>query len=138
MFVRGGTGKGTAAQTTPCLESVCEAAILTGASWLDHTVIVGFSEFSRTALINSRGGRDHSLTNACFVLGGGIKGGQAIGASTDVAMEPQAMSLADGSVGDGEVVLPEHITMALLHDLGVDGDPFDLRVEPLKAILKDP
>ena len=110
----------------------------TGASWLDHTVIVGFSEFSRTALINSRGGRDHSLTNACFVLGGGIKGGQAIGASTDVAMEPQAMSLTDGSVGDGEVVLPEHITMALLHDLGVDGDPFDLRVEPLKAILKTP
>ena len=27
----------------------------TGSSWLDHTVIVGFSEFSRTALINVRG-----------------------------------------------------------------------------------
>jgi uncharacterized protein (DUF1501 family) len=46
----------------------------TGKTWLDHTVIVGFSEFSRTPLINVRGGRDHSLTNACFVAGGNVKG----------------------------------------------------------------
>jgi hypothetical protein len=108
----------------------------TGTSWLDHTTIVGFSEFSRTALLNARGGRDHSLLNSCFLLGAGIKGSNVVGASTDYAMDPQPMSLIDGTIGDGEVVLPEHIIMALLDDLGVDGDPFDLRVEPLKAILK--
>lgn len=108
----------------------------TGASWLDHTTIVGFSEFSRTPLINARGGRDHSLLNACFVLGAGVKGSSIIGASTDYAMEPQPVDLLTGTIGDGEVILPEHVIMALLDDLGVDGDPFDLRVEPLKALLK--
>ena len=36
-------------------------------SWLDHTTIVGFSEFSRTSMLNANLGRDHSLTNACFL-----------------------------------------------------------------------
>ena len=108
----------------------------TGTSWLDHTTIVGFSEFSRTALLNARGGRDHSLLNACFLIGGGIKGATVVGASTDYAMEPQPVDLISGLLGDGEVILPEHIIMSLLDDLGVDGDPFDLRVESLKATLK--
>ena len=43
-------------------------------SWLDHTTIVGFSEFSRTPLINASTGRDHWLNNAAFLIGGDIKG----------------------------------------------------------------
>ena len=41
-------------------------------SWLDHTIIVGFSEFSRTPLLNLNGGRDHHITNSCFLAGGSV------------------------------------------------------------------
>lgn len=111
----------------------------TGDSWLDHTTIVGFSEFCRTAMLNTRGGRDHHLLNAAFVAGAGIKGNQVVGASTDVAMMPQATDLLTGMPSQGgEVVKPEHILQALLYDLGIEGDPADLRVDPLKALLKNP
>jgi len=107
----------------------------TGASWLDHTTIVGFSEFSRTALLNGNGGRDHALTNSCFLAGAGIKPG-VVGASSDVGLLPQAIDLATGQVDPaGEVVRPEHILRALLHSIGVDDDIDDLRVDPLTALL---
>ena len=43
MFVPGGTGKGATAQTTPYLKSACEAAFLTGASWLEAGERKGFN-----------------------------------------------------------------------------------------------
>lgn len=106
-----------------------------GSSWLDHTTIVGFSEFSRTAMLNARGGRDHSLTNACFVLGAGIKGGTVVGASSDLGMTPQGMDLRTGLPApvDGEVPRPEHVLQLLLSDAGI-GDEADLRVPALEAI----
>ena len=108
----------------------------TGESWLDRTVIVGFSEFCRTPALNSDGGRDHSLTNACFLLGGGIKGGQVIGASSDVGMEPTPTNLKTGQPDrGGEIVSPEHIHRALLVHAGLTEDVADLRVEPLAALF---
>lgn len=110
----------------------------TSDSWLDHTTIVGFSEFSRTALINAFTGRDHSLTNACFLAGAGIKGGQVIGRSSDVGMMPVPLDLVTGADDpEGEIVRPEHIIQALYHDIGVNDDPADLRVEPLLPVLKN-
>jgi hypothetical protein len=39
---------------------------------------------------------------------------------------------------DGEFIYPEHIMQALFDDVGLaEGDPADLRVDPLAAILKD-
>ena len=109
----------------------------TGESWLDHTTIVGFSEFSRTSMINDRGGRDHSLTNACFLLGAGIEGGQVIGRSSDVGMAPTPTNLLSGEHDPGgEIVKPEHVIRALLHDIDVIEDVADLRVDPLVALLK--
>jgi len=108
-----------------------------GSSWLDHTTIVAFSEFSRTARINANTGRDHSLTNACLLVGGGIKGGQAIGASSDLGMEPKGVDLQTGAVSaGGEVVKPEHVLRALMVEAGITDDAADLRVEPLRALLK--
>jgi hypothetical protein len=107
-----------------------------GGTWLDRTVVVGFSEFSRTALLNSSGGRDHSLTNACFLLGGGIRGGRVFGASSDYGMNPQRMNLATGEVDEqGEIVLPEHVHRALLERVGLVDDVADLRVPALSALL---
>lgn len=108
----------------------------TSESWLDHTVIVGFSEFSRTPMLNARDGRDHSLTNACFLAGGGIKGGQVVGRSSDVGMEPMAINLSNGRPDPGgEVIRPEHILQTLLHQAGLSGDVADLRVGSIPALL---
>jgi uncharacterized protein (DUF1501 family) len=107
-----------------------------GDSWLDHTTIVGFSEFSRTPLINSRGGRDHALMNACFLLGGGIQGGQVIGASSDVGMSPQAIDLATGQVSPGGVIVrPEHVLRTLMVNAGIIDDINDLRADAITALL---
>jgi len=107
----------------------------TGSTWFDHTTIIGFSEFSRTALINANAGRDHSLTGACFVAGGGVKAG-VYGESSSVGLLPQAVDLQSGVVDpNGEVVKPEHILRALLESCGVTDDVADLRVEPYRAIL---
>ena len=109
----------------------------TGQSWMDHTVIVAFSEFSRTPLINTRGGRDHHLTNSCLVIGAGIKGDTVAGASSDVGMTPQAIDLQTGLPDPGgEVIKPEHVIRSLLADVGYTEDIADLRVDPLHAILK--
>lgn len=104
-------------------------------SWLDHTVIVGFSEFSRTPMLNVRGGRDHSLSAACFVLGAGIQGGISVGASSNRGMEPQAMNLKTGALDlGGDVPKPEHVLQTLMFNAGHENDPADLRVHPIDAI----
>ncbi|CAN0486667.1 unnamed protein product, partial [Laminaria digitata] len=109
----------------------------TGDSWLDHTVIVGFSEFSRTAMLNDREGRDHSLTNACVVAGAGIQGGRVIGASSDVGMEPLAINLQTGAPElGGETIKPEHVLQTLMHNAGYTRDSADLRVDPIEALRR--
>ena len=109
----------------------------TGNSWLDHTTIVVFSEFQRGALINAGGGRDHSLTNGCILAGAGIEGGQIIGRSSDIGMEPTPMNLTTGQWDPGgEIIKPEHIIQTLMTDVGIEGDPADLRVDPIGALLK--
>jgi uncharacterized protein (DUF1501 family) len=106
-----------------------------GDSWLDHTIILGFSEFSRTPLLNERGGRDHSLTNSCFLIGGGLRAG-TYGASSDFGMEPTAVDLATGRPDPGgEVLRPEHVITTLLHRVGVTNDPADLRAAPIAPLL---
>jgi uncharacterized protein (DUF1501 family) len=109
----------------------------TGTSWLEHTTILGFSEFCRTPTLNDRGGRDHHLGNACFLLGGGVQGGQVIGASSDVGMLPTTTNLVTGRPSpDGEVVRPEHIIQSLFHEAGMVNDGADLRVGPIPALMR--
>ena len=89
-------------------------------------------------MLNNSTGRDHALTNACFLLGGGITEGRVVGRSSDVGLSPTRVSLQTGEADpEGEVIRPEHIIQALLTDIGADGDPADLRVDPLRAILKN-
>ena len=108
---------------------------LSGDSWLDHTVIVGFSEFSRTSMLNPRDGRDHSLTNACFLAGAGIKGATVVGRSSDVGMEPMSVHLGSGQADlGGEIVRPEHVLQTLMHNAGLTEDQADLRVDPIEAL----
>ena len=109
-----------------------------GSSWLDHTVIIGFSEFSRTPMLNDNGGRDHHLTNSAFLLGGAVDGGQIIGRSSDTGMAPVPIDLDTGreNFEEGEVVLPEHIMHTLFDEVGIDPGGPDLRVRSLGSLLK--
>ena len=105
-------------------------------SWLDHTIIVGFSEFSRTPLLNLNGGRDHHITNSCFLAGGSVKGGQIIGASSDVGMEATTVDTVSGQVSpDGTILRPEHVLRTLFDEVGI-GDGPDLRVRGIDALLR--
>lgn len=65
---------------------------------LDKTLILWVGEFGRTPRINPRTGRDHypRVFNAA-IAGGGIKGGQVIGASTrdGMAVERDPVTVAD-------------------------------------------
>ncbi len=65
---------------------------------LDSTLIVWMGEFGRTPAINQNQGRDHWATAWSTVLaGGGIKGGQAVGKTSDDGMEvaDRPVSVAD-------------------------------------------
>ncbi len=105
-------------------------------SWLDHTTIIGFSEFSRTPLLNLSGGRDHHITNSCFLIGGGVRGGQVIGASTDVGMQASTVDVQTGRPSaDGEVIRPEHVLRSLFDEVGI-GDGPDLRVSGLSTLIR--
>ncbi len=78
---------------------------------LETTAVFVTGEFGRTPKINPRAGRDH-FPRAMFVLlgGGGMKGGQVIGASDDKAMGPAS--------GDG--ISPDDIAASFYHCLGID------------------
>jgi hypothetical protein len=66
---------------------------------LDDTTIVWMGEFGRTPVINAMGGRDH-FPNAwsCVLAGGGVKGGQAYGRTSDDGMKVEEKPVAIGDV----------------------------------------
>ncbi len=78
---------------------------------LEKTAVIVAGEFGRTPKINDRAGRDH-YPRAMFTVmgGGGIKGGQVIGASDDKGTGPAS--------GDG--ISPDNVIASLYHTLGID------------------
>jgi hypothetical protein len=77
---------------------------------LDRTLVMVMGEFGRTPRINENGGRDHYPT--CFSIllaGGGIKGGQVIGASD-----------AEGAQPSDRPVTPPDLSATLYTCLGLD------------------
>ncbi len=78
---------------------------------LDTTAVFVTGEFGRTPKINPRAGRDHFPRAMCCLLGGGgIKGGQVVGASDEKAMGPAS--------GDG--ITPDDVAASFYHALGID------------------
>jgi uncharacterized protein (DUF1501 family) len=77
---------------------------------LDSTTILWIGEFGRTPKINPQGGRDHfPAAWTCVFGGGGIKGGQAYGKTSDSGEE----------VTEGKVDVPE-VLATLCAAVGVD------------------
>lgn len=86
---------------------------------LDRTVVLWMGEFGRTPRVNPRGGRDHYPR--CFNIwaaGGGIRGGQVIGASTrdGTAVDDRPVTVADlfTSVCQALKVNPRHENLSPL------------------------
>jgi hypothetical protein len=77
---------------------------------LDNTLVVAMGEFGRTPQLNSRGGRDH--WPGCWTIlfaGGGIRGGQVIGASDHGGAQPF-----------DRPVTPAEVAATIYRALGVD------------------
>jgi len=79
---------------------------------LDDTMVCNLAEFGRTPRVNPAGGRDH--WPQCFTVyfaGGGVKGGQVVGASDPI-----------GGVPADRPVDPADIIATIFHSLGLDLD----------------
>ena len=77
---------------------------------LDDVTVVAWGEFGRTPKVNQNGGRDHLPKVAMGILaGGGMNGGQVIGATDKLAGEA--------------IERPVHyqdVMATLYHNLGID------------------
>ena len=79
---------------------------------LDTTLVVATGEFGRTPRINPAGGRDHWPQCWTVVLaGGGVKGGQVVGASDAIGGAPQ-----------DRPVTPAHLAATVYQSLGIPID----------------
>lgn len=102
---------------------------------LEDTLVVCVGEFGRTPRLNPAGGRDHwtHCWSAAFA-GGGVRGGQVLGASDEIGAYPK----------ERPVSAPE-IAATIYHALGVDphhrlpgpdGQPISLVDSHVKPILE--
>jgi uncharacterized protein (DUF1501 family) len=105
-----------------------------GGVLLDHTTLVCFSEFGRTALINNRDGRDHSLTSSALLIGAGVPHNKVVGASSDVGMAPRRVDPVTGAANDAGVALtPTEIIASVMRSAGLD--TYALRNEGLPCLI---
>lgn len=93
---------------------------------LDETLVLWMGDFGRTPRINARGGRDHYPRVASAVLaGGGINGGQVIGAT-----DPDGFSVTERPVSVADLHRTVHTKLGL--------DPEDVRLSsggrPITAV----
>src|SRR5581483_10717757 len=78
----------------------------------DSTVIVWMGEFGRTPRINPNRGRDHWANSWSTVLaGGGIKGGQVVGKTSD-----------DGTEVKERPIGVQDLLATVARAVGIDGD----------------
>ena len=85
---------------------------LTDRGMIDDVVIVWMGEFARTPRINQDVGRDHWAASWSVMLGGGgLKNGQAVGATDK-----------DGLSVEGQAYLPGDIWATVAHALGIPLD----------------
>jgi Protein of unknown function (DUF1501) len=77
---------------------------------LKETLVVAVGEFGRTPRINGQGGRDHwPCVWSALLAGGGIRGGQVLGASD-----------ARGTFPADRPVAPGELAATIMHSVGVD------------------
>ncbi len=83
------------------IDRACAALIedLDDRGLLGQTLVVFLTEFGRTPKINANGGRDHwGAAGSIFFAGGGVNGGQVIGATDKHAAQPTTLRYHPGDV----------------------------------------
>jgi hypothetical protein len=96
----------------PMLDSAYTALLedLYQRGMLDNTLVIAMGEFGRTYKLNSRGGRDHwPGVWSISLAGGGVRGGQIIGASDKHGAEPK-----------DRPVHPSEIAATVYHAFAID------------------
>jgi uncharacterized protein (DUF1501 family) len=83
--------EGLQSELLPMLDQGLSALLsdLDGRGQLDETLVMCVGEFGRTPKINANAGRDHwGPCSSALLAGGGIRGGQVLGASDAIAAYP--------------------------------------------------
>ena len=87
-----------------------------GGTRLDETLIVARGEFGRTVgELTDLAGRDHYFVHSALFAGGGVRGGQVIGSTTDDGMFVDATGWAED-----RPVMTEDIAATIYSSLGVN------------------
>jgi arylsulfatase A-like enzyme len=104
---------------------------------LENTLVLAMGEFGRTPKVNPAGGRDH--WPQCWTIvwaGGGVKGGQVVGASDEIGAYPKDRPASASSVA---ATVLRAIGVNLEADLpGPQNRPLrvvDHGVEPIKELF---
>ena len=104
---------------------------------LSNTMIVAMGEFGRTPKVNPAGGRDH--WPQCWTIsmaGGGIKGGQVVGASDDIGAMPKDRPTTPAEIA---ATIYKGLGIPLTLELpGAQGRPIPLverGVEPISELI---
>jgi uncharacterized protein (DUF1501 family) len=91
---------------------------------LDDVTVVVCSEMGRFPSLNESQGKDHWMTTSMLLVGGGIRGGQTLGAYTEnmssTPVVPETGELdPDGKLG-GVILGPSHVGATLMALAGMD------------------
>jgi uncharacterized protein (DUF1501 family) len=108
---------------------------------LDSTLIVLYSDFGRTPKVNGSNGRDHWPVGGALMIGGGIDGGRAVGATDD---NLQAADLVNPDSGaettdsaTGVQINPTHLGGAVLAlTLGADYTKYRPYLKAIPAMTR--
>jgi Protein of unknown function (DUF1501) len=96
-----------------------DLAVIPGANGrtkLDETLIVAKGEFGRTVgNLTNQQGRDHYFVHSALFAGGGVRGGQVIGSTTD-----DGRFISDPAWSQQRPVGPEDIAATIYSALGID------------------
>jgi uncharacterized protein (DUF1501 family) len=108
---------------------------------LDDTLIVVYSDFGRTPKINNSNGRDHWPTGGALMIGAGLDGGRAVGATDDslngVDLVDPNTGLQTTDSGVGIQLNPTHLGGAVINlCLGQQYEQFRSYLTPIPSMIR--
>jgi len=93
-----------------------------GSKLIDETVVVVFSEMTRTPKLNGVGGKDHWPVTSAMVFGGGAAAGRVIGETDDTLLGVPIDFATGNASASGSIMETNHFVSGVLDLVGVDPD----------------
>lgn len=110
---------------------------VTGGSLLDDTTVVVISEMGRSPKLNTAGGKDHWTFGSAMLVGGGVRGGQTVGAFAD-DVSGATIDFATGERSDsGRTPHVKDIGATLLAMADIDPGDWVNGGSPITAVMED-